>query len=110
MDAWRKTVGLQQGIDNRTRWNSRYHAISKALKNKAQINEFFLENEAKIIHCRLDHKDWELLSRAHDFLETFAEATLYAEGKGSISQSILIIEVLFKEFEHEKVSRAILNF
>ncbi|KAF7445723.1 hypothetical protein A1F99_107090 [Pyrenophora tritici-repentis] len=40
MDLWRDTVGLQLGIDNRTRWNSWYYFISRAKRMKPQIVEF----------------------------------------------------------------------
>lgn len=53
---------------------------------------------------RLTREDWQFLDRAHQFLDTFAEATLYAEGKSSISQPLLVIEILLKKFEDEKVS------
>jgi hypothetical protein len=104
MDLWRDTVGLQLGIDNRTRWNSWYYLISRAKRMKPQIVEFMLQHEAALGVNRLTGEDWQILDRAHQFLETFAEATLYAEGKSSISQSLLVIEILLKKFEDEKVS------
>ena len=62
-----------------------------------------LQHEAALGVNRLTGEDWQILDRAHEFLETFAEATLYAEGKSSIAQSVLIIEILLKKFEDEKV-------
>ncbi|PWO19522.1 hypothetical protein PtrARCrB10_11976, partial [Pyrenophora tritici-repentis] len=102
MDLWRDTVGLQLGIDNRTRWNSWYYFISRAKRMKPQIVEFMFQHEVALGDNRLTGEDWQILDRAHEFLETFAEATLYAEGKSSIAQPLLIIEILLKKFEDEK--------
>lgn len=103
MELWRDTVELQLGIDNRTRWNSWYYFIGRAKRMKPQIIEFMLQHEIALGANRLTGEDWQILDRAHQFLETFAEATLYTEGKSSISQSLLIIEILLKKFEDEKV-------
>ncbi|KAI1663155.1 hypothetical protein L13192_12810 [Pyrenophora tritici-repentis] len=67
-----------------------------------QSHSLELMHEVAFGDNRLTGEDWQILDRAHEFLETFAEATLYAEGKSSIAQSLLIIEILLKKFEDEK--------
>ena len=68
-----------------------------------------LQHKIALRANRLTREDWQILDRAHQFLETFAEATLYTEGKSSISQSLLIIEILLKKFEDEKVCLQLKN-
>ncbi|KAF7573934.1 hypothetical protein PtrM4_055570 [Pyrenophora tritici-repentis] len=79
-----------------------YGEILRAKMMKPQIVEFMFQHEVALGDNRLTGEDWQILDRAHEFLETFAEATLYAEGKSSIAQSLLIIEILLKKFEDEK--------
>ncbi|KAI1663193.1 Restless transposase [Pyrenophora tritici-repentis] len=67
-----------------------------------QSHSLELMHEVAFGDNRLTGEDWQILDRAHEFLETFAEATLYAEGKSLIAQSLLIIEILLKKFEDEK--------
>lgn len=55
------------------------------------------------IRCNL--AGWDLLRKAHTFLQTFVSATLYAEGdKSSISQSLVIMDSLLVYYKREKVS------
>lgn len=79
MNLWRDTVGLQLEIDNRTRWNSWYYFIGWAKRMKPQIIEFMFQHEVALEVDRLTGEDWQVLDRAHEFLETFSKATLYAE-------------------------------
>jgi hypothetical protein len=48
---------------------------------KPQIIEFMLQHEKALGANRLTGEDWQILDRAHQFLETFAEATLYTGKK-----------------------------
>jgi hypothetical protein len=57
----------------------------------------------------LTSNDWDILNKAHLFLQLFALATLYAEGdKASILQSLLIIDSLLVHYKQQKVSLVIL--
>jgi hypothetical protein len=46
---------------------------------KPQIIEFMFQHEVALEVDRLTGEDWQVLDRAHEFLETFSKATLYAE-------------------------------
>jgi len=103
-NIWDDEVGLRLGIDNATRWSSWYHVINNLFKKKAQIIQFMLNHEQDIGDNRLLSSDWDLLSKAHSFLQPFASATLYAEGdKASLSQSLFLMDCLLHHYEKQKV-------
>ncbi|RII22754.1 hypothetical protein CUC08_Gglean013408 [Alternaria sp. MG1] len=61
----------------------------------AAIKVFMHDNKKHLYEFRLTSDDWDILQKAHTFLQPFASATLYAEGdKSSISQSLLIMDSL----------------
>lgn len=92
---WDGKVGLRLGIDNQTRWSSWYSVIDRAIKKMAAIKVFMHDNEKHLYEFRLTSDDWDILQKAHTFLQPFASATLYAEGdKSSIFQSLLMIDSL----------------
>jgi hypothetical protein len=67
------------------------------------------DNERSLGDIRLTSDDWDILNKAHSFLQPFASATLYAEGdKASISQSLLIMDSLLVHYEQQKVSLVML--
>ncbi|KAJ3495228.1 hypothetical protein NLG97_g3544 [Lecanicillium saksenae] len=102
-NAWDKVVELRLGIDNRTRWSSWYQVIDRAIRKKDKIQSFMSDYEEAIGDSRLLVRDWELLGRAHAFLQPFASATLYAEGDGSsISQSLTLMDMLLLHYEEQK--------
>jgi hypothetical protein len=69
------------------------------------INVFMNDNERSLHNIRLTSDDWDILQKAHAFLQPFASATLYAEGdKASILQSLLIMDSLLVHYEQQKVS------
>lgn len=79
---------MRLGIDNSTKWSSWYKVIDNTLKNKPQIVRFILNHEQEIENRWLIVPYWDLLSKASLFLQSFASATLYAEGDMlSLSQS-----------------------
>lgn len=103
--AWDRQVGLRLGIDNQTRWSSWYAVIDRALKKMTEIKLFMHDNERSLDDIRLTTDDWVILQNTHAFLDPFASATLYAEGKrASISQSIFLMDSLLLHYEQQKVS------
>lgn len=103
-NLWDDCVGLRLGIDNATRWSSWYLVISRALKRKPQIVQFMADHEVALGDNRLMASDWEFLAKAEGFLQPFAQGTLYAEGKSSISQSLYLMDALLSHYEKAKVS------
>lgn len=62
------------------------------------------DHEDAIGDNRLLVRDWELLGKAHTFLQPFASATLYAEGDdSSISQSLMLMDMLLLHYEEQQV-------
>jgi hypothetical protein len=103
-NAWDKAVGLRLGIDNRARWSSWYQVIDRAIRKKDKIQSFMSDHEDAIGDNRLLVRDWELLGKAHTFLQPFASATLYAEGDdSSISQSLMLMDMLLLHYEEQQV-------
>jgi len=52
----------------------------------------------------LNNDDWDILTKAHEFLSPFASATLKAEGKyASITDSLRLMDALLHHYEREKV-------
>ena len=102
-NLWDKEVGIRLGIDNQTRWSSWYMVIDRAVRRQGEIKIFMAEHEDILGTIRITSSDWDLLGKAHAFLQPFASATLYAEGdKSSISQSLLIMDSLLVHYEREK--------
>ncbi|KAJ4077856.1 hypothetical protein NW769_015272 [Fusarium oxysporum] len=102
-DSWRDAVGLSLGIDNATRWSSWYRVIDNAIRKKVQMNQFLLEHGREFENTVLSGSDWDLLAKTHAFLEPFASATLYAEGKSSsVSQSLFLMDSLLFHYESAK--------
>jgi hypothetical protein len=63
--------------------------------------------ESLLGDIRLTAADWDILGKAHAFLQPFASATLYAEGdKSSISQSLPLMDALLVHYERKKVGHA----
>jgi hypothetical protein len=107
-DLWDDAVGIRLGIDNTTRWSSWYKVIDNALKKRAQIAQFITDHDTALGDDVLTGSDWELLSKTHLFLQPFASATLYAEGKSSsVSQSLVLMDVLLKHYENARVGDTI---
>ncbi|KAM5529104.1 hypothetical protein FOXYSP1_16948 [Fusarium oxysporum f. sp. phaseoli] len=106
-DSWRDAVGLSLGIDNATRWSSWYKVIDNAIRKKVQINQFLFEHDRELEDTVLSGSDWDLLAKTHAFLEPFASATLYAEGKcSSVSQSLFLMDALLFHYESAKVQHS----
>lgn len=103
-DVWDDNVGLRLGIDNQTRWSSWYAVIDRAIAKQSEIKAFMTDHEAALGNLRLTAPDWDLLCKAHAFLQPFASATLYAEGdKSSISQSLPLMDALLAHYERNKM-------
>ncbi|RKO85791.1 hypothetical protein BDK51DRAFT_24982, partial [Blyttiomyces helicus] len=60
--------------DVRTRWNSAWAMIGRALKLKAAINQFVTE-EPEASHLALDASDWKLLAEISVMLKVFDDCT-----------------------------------
>jgi hypothetical protein len=102
-NAWDEAVGLRLGIDNATRWCSWYHLLDRALQKKREIKDFMEEHEVGLEDMRLTSSDWDILSKAHTFLQPFQSLTLLAEGnKSSISQTLVAMDALLLHYEREK--------
>jgi hypothetical protein len=98
-------VGIKLGIDNSTRWSSWYQVINRVIKRTDAIKIFMNDHERALGDMRLMADDWDILYKAHRFLQPFASATLYAEGnKASISQSLVLMDALLSHYEKQKVS------
>ena len=102
-NLWDEAVGLRLGIDNATRWSSWFTLIGKVLKKQTQIKAFMSDREQLLKDIKLTTDDWELLGKAHAFLQPFAGLTLVGEGdKSSISQVLSAMDALLKHYEQEK--------
>jgi hypothetical protein len=102
-NLWDDSVGLRLGIDNVTRWSSWFLVISRALKRKPRVVQFMTDHEVDLGDNRLTAQDWDFLVKAEGFLQPFAQGTLYAEGKSSISQSLYLMDALLSHYEKAKV-------
>lgn len=109
-NLWDDAVNLRLGIDNRTRWSSWYAVIDKTITKQREVKSFMTDHEAALGDMRLTSQDWDLLVKAHRFLQPFASATLYAEGdKSSISQSLPLMDSLLVHYENNKVGSSIIR-
>ncbi|RYC77931.1 hypothetical protein BFJ63_vAg19195, partial [Fusarium oxysporum f. sp. narcissi] len=71
---------------------------------KDKIQSFMSDHEEAIGDNRLLVGDWELLGKAHTFLQPFASAALYAEGDdSSISQSLMLMDMLLLHYEEQQI-------
>jgi hypothetical protein len=101
---WDKAIGIRLGIDNITRWSSWYTMLGKALQKKPLIMEFLMDNEWDLEGNHLTASDWDLIGKAHLFLQPFAAATLYAEGDTtSITSTLVLMDALLRHYEQQKV-------
>lgn len=103
-DLWEDRVGLRLGIDNDTRWNSWYKLIDNLIRKQARIKQFLFDHDKQIGDDILSLSDWDYLEKTHKFLQPFASATLWAEGKNSsLSQVLTIMDGLLRHYEKSKV-------
>jgi hypothetical protein len=103
-DHWEDRVGLRLGIDNDTRWNSWYKLLDNLIRKQPQIKQFLLDYDKQIDDNILNLSDWDYLEKTHMFLQPFASATLWAEGKNStLSQVLTIMDGLLRHYEKNKV-------
>jgi hypothetical protein len=103
-DQWEDRVGLRLGIDNDTRWNSWYKLLDNLIRKQPQIKQFLLDYDKQINDNILSLSDWNYLEKTHMFLQPFASATLWAEGKNStLSQVLTIMDGLLRHYEKNKV-------
>jgi hypothetical protein len=79
--------------------------LNKTLKKKEQIIEFISDHETTLgPDNSLTADDWDFLYKAHQFLQPFAGATLYAEGDtASLTSSLMLMDVLLRHYEQQKV-------
>ncbi len=103
-DQWEDRVGLRLGIDNDTRWNSWYKLLDNLIRKQPQIKQFLLDYDKQIDENILNLSDWDYLEKTYRFLQPFASATLWAEGKNStLSQVLTIMDGLLRHYEKNKV-------
>jgi len=80
--------------------------LGKALRKKPLIMEFLMDNEWDLEGNYLSAMDWDLIGKAHLFLQPFAAATLYAEGDAaSITSTLVLMDALLRHYEQQKVRR-----
>jgi hypothetical protein len=78
--------------------------INRAIAKQSEIKTFMTDHEVALGGLRLTAQDWDLLCKAHTFLQPFASATLYAEGdKSSLSQSLPLMDALLAHYEKNKM-------
>lgn len=97
-------MGLQLGVDNKTRWSSWYQVLDRILRKTDAIKLFMVNHAQELSNICFSNNDWDILKRVHLFLQPFASATLYSEGnRASISSSLRLLDSLLFHYEREKV-------
>jgi hypothetical protein len=75
--------------------------IDRSIVKQSEIKTFLTDHESALGSLRLTAQDWDLLCKAHTFLQPFASATLYAEGdKSSLSP---LMDALLVHYEKNKM-------
>lgn len=109
-ELWETSRDLMLVADNRTRWNSTYKMIQRAIKIK-----FFLDTYiSKQIEARVDRyeslkrdqltsTDWEELTHLNSLLEPFYKVTLATEGVDTFLYKVIPgMDLLLSQLEEYK--------
>lgn len=78
--------------------------LDNLVRKQPQIKQLLLDYDKHIDDNILNLSDWDYLEKTHRFLQPFASATLWAEGKNStLSQVLTIMNGLLRHYEKSKV-------
>ena len=77
-------------LDNRTRWNSWYVMLQKALEAERHI-DFYVKNQPDLKLDSLKPKEWEMLRTVSAFLARFEAHTKQLESDQSDISQVLIV-------------------
>jgi hypothetical protein len=104
--------------DNRTRWNSTFYMLQRALLLRKAIDLFclqYIESKDLDVGFKLDDLAWSRLQVVCDILEKFEYATKTLEGSakeghhGTLWECLPAIELLLKQLEDLKLQYPLLN-
>lgn len=110
-NLWDDEVKLRLGIDNATRWNSWYQLLDNLLRYQPRVKQFLADHDTAVGDNLLLASDWAFIEKSHTFLQPFASATLFAEGrKSTLSQSLTLMDVLLRQYEKYKVCASLVLF
>ena len=101
-EAFRElSEGLKLQRDNRTRWNSWFKSIERALKPEVKRALLAYYDEQQELRAkRLSPGDWDTLTEMQDFLRPFYDATKGVEGVFDAVDKVLpAIEFLLEHLE-----------
>jgi hypothetical protein len=96
--------------DNKTRWNSTYISIQRALKLMVKIQVFSIQFKDDLGLDFLLPNDWEVLQHFEQYLQPFHQTTKHLEGHaynghhGAIWEALPAIKKLLRHFEKLKQS------
>ncbi|KFY94024.1 hypothetical protein V500_03458, partial [Pseudogymnoascus sp. VKM F-4518 (FW-2643)] len=86
-----KGLGLIR--DQKTRWNSWYRMVQRALHPNCQRGIERMcrdpDYEDDLFEDKLEHNEWDYLKKVCDFLADFSEVTLASEGRGASLELVL---------------------
>ena len=93
------------GIDNATRWFSWGDMIQVAVKKRAAIVDWLMENSEHVgADNLLDKDDWDLLQKTHEFLLAFKEGALNAEKSiSNLSDAMEVLDILLIHCQRTRV-------
>jgi len=93
--------------DIKTRWNSTYNMLERALKLKSVFKALFDQN-INFNDFRISEKDWDLFQKLNNFLKIFYEATNILSGNlySTICVNIPIYEMIIKHLENNKIDKS----
>lgn len=102
---------LNHVADNKTRWNSTYLMLTRALELKVYI-DFFVGHTLELKNDRLSKRDWSILTAIYQLLEPFWEYTMELEGhaKADLRSAIgEVIHALEDQKDHLEIAKAALT-
>jgi hypothetical protein len=93
--------------DIKTRWNSTYDMLERALKLKSVFKALFDQN-IDFNDFRISEKDWDLFQKLNNFLKIFYEATNILSGSlySTICVNIPIYEMIIKHLENNEIDKS----
>ena len=102
--------------DQKTRWNSTYLMMSRAITLQYRVESFcdrFKKETRFPIHDILTANDWAELKVFHDLLKPlYHQLTIRLQGnpstgqRGDIGETLICFEILLNHFEHAKIKWA----
>ncbi len=86
--AFVNAAGVRILLDNRTRWNSWYNMLQRAMEQENSI-DFYLKNQPDLKLDVLKQKDWDTLRATADFLRRFKATTKQLESDSDDISQVL---------------------